>query len=522
MLFHTSFDFVALFAIAILIMCTGVIAEIRPEWLNVQQFGARGDGTTDATRAVQAAIDACNEQGGGTVSFPPGIYLCGSLHLKSNVALFLTHGAKILAHPNDARFDPCEILGFPNDADRETSYFHFALIWGEDLENIAIYGTGTIDGNRTKRGGPKPIALKRCRQVSIQDISIIHAPNYAISLLGTDFVNIDGVTIRDSFCDGIDPDACHHVRIANCQIETWDDAIVPKASFSPGYRRSTEFLTVTNCQLATACNAFKLGTESGGDFKFITVSNCVFYNLPQYRQPSAGIALESVDGAHIDGVTISNISMQNVETPVFLRLGNRGRDQATPTPGSLKNVIISNITATGAKRGCLVAGIPDFPVTGVTLDNLRISITGGGAAELTRRDVPEEIAKYPDSEMFGDLPAFGFYGRHAINLKVRNLQFSLESPDQRPALVFEDVQFLELESLSLPAPTSQTAAIDLREVRHGMISNCLAAAGIFLKVSGKSSTNIALRGNSLSQTKKIVELGPGVSKAVISATEKPE
>jgi polygalacturonase len=176
---------------------------------------------------------------------------------------------------------------------------------------VAILGTGMIDVNRTKRGGPKPIALKRCKYVTIKDITIRNAPNYAISMLGTGYVNIDGVNIFNGYYDGIDPDSCRHVRIANCQIETWDDAIAPKASFSLGVRRAVEYLAVTNCILVTNCNAFKLGTESGGGFKYITVSNCVIYNRATGRPPVSGIAIESVDGGDIDGVTISNISMMN-------------------------------------------------------------------------------------------------------------------------------------------------------------------------------------------------------------------
>ena len=161
-------------------------SEISGIFFNVKEFGAIGDGKYMDTQAIQATIDSCHRANGGTVYFPPGIYLSGSIHLKSNVALYLDHGATLMASLDDADFDPYEELGFENDADHETSYFHFALIWGEDVERIAISGTGTIDGNRSKRGGPKPIALKRCKNVTIKDITILNAPNYAISMLGTE------------------------------------------------------------------------------------------------------------------------------------------------------------------------------------------------------------------------------------------------------------------------------------------------------------------------------------------------
>ena len=259
------------------ILIPSAMAEMMPVkgFYDVSTYGAHGDGVAKDTNTVQKTIDACSENGGGTVYFPPGTYLCGSLHLRSGVTLWMNAGAVIMGSPDNEDYDPCEKLGFENDSDHETSYFHHALIWGEDLERIAIIGQGIIDSNRSKRGGPKPIALKRCKYVDIKDIIIRNSPNYCISMLGTDYVNIDGVTILNGYCDGIDPDSCKNVRIANCHIESVDDAIVPKASFSLGERRATENIVVTNCVLFTVCNGFKLGTESGGDFKRIAVSNCV-------------------------------------------------------------------------------------------------------------------------------------------------------------------------------------------------------------------------------------------------------
>src|SRR6185295_4075607 len=164
------------------------------------------------------------------------------------------------------------------------------------------------------------------------------------------------VTILNALADGIDPDASQNVRISNCHIESWDDAIVPKASFSLGERRATENITVTNCYLATACNCFKLGTESGGDFKRIAVSNCIMDGLKGKRDAISGIALESVDGSNLDGVVVSNITMVNVCAPIFIRLGNRGRDMEPDVHGTLKNVSIDNVVATNASLTCSISG----------------------------------------------------------------------------------------------------------------------------------------------------------------------
>jgi len=484
---------------------------------NVKSFGATGDGETKDTQTVQKAIDACSDAGGGTVYLPHGTYLCGSLHLKSNVSLYLDAGATILGSKDDADYDPYEDLGFENDSDRETSYFHFSLIWGEEVENIGILGPGTVDSNREKRGGPKPIALKRCKYVDIKDITIRRAPNYAISMIGTDYVNIDGVSILDCYCDGIDPDCCRHVRISNCQIESWDDAIVPKASFSLGEVRSTEYLTITNCQLATGCNCFKLGTESRGDFKWITLSNCVMYRVPKYRNPIGGIAIESVDQSHIDGIAISNVSMVDVDTPIFLRLGNRGRDQDVPTPGTLKNVTISNIVATSATLSSSVTGIPGHPVEGITLSDIRLGYKGSGTPETIGIEVPEAIDKYPEAKMFGPLPTYGLFCRHVDGLKLDNVQVLFDGEEARHALLCEDVKNLEVDSFSAMPPSGGASTLKFLNVQDAFLQGIIAPAGTstFLEVLGKESKGISAAANDFSRCKEVVRLGEGVEKETI-------
>jgi polygalacturonase len=472
----------------------------------VRAYGAVGDGKAKDTRAIQAAIDACHAAGGGQVDFPTGMYLSGSLHLKSSVRLHLGHGAILRASEDPADFDPYETLGFKNAADRETSFFHQSLIWAEDVERVAITGTGTIDCNRRRRGGPKAIALKRGRFVTISGLTIRDCPNYCISLLGTDYVGIDGVTILNGFADGIDPDCCHHVRIANCHIESWDDAIVPKTSFSLGERRSTENLVVTNCVLASNCNAFKLGTESGGDFRNIAVSNCVFFSRSERRPPISGISLLTVDGATIEGVAIDNITMTDVRCPIFLRLGNRGRDMATPKPGALRDVAVSNVVARGARWPVAVVGLPEHPVEGVTFRNLRASYQGGGTVDEARADVPEHPAKYPSADMFATYPASGFYARHARDLRLADVALRHESPDQRPALLCEDVRRLTIDGVD--ATTGGDALFAFRDVRGALVRGCVPHEGtkLFLEVSGRETGAISLMANDFSGAAKVTSV----------------
>lgn len=501
----------------------------------VKQFGAIGDGTTNDTAPIQKAIDDCAHAGGGTVYFEPGTYLSGSLHLRSDVTLWLDTAATLKGSPNENDYDPPEKLAFKNAADRETSFFHYALIWGEDLERVAIIGQGTIDGNRTKRHGPKPIALKRCKFVDIKGITIANAPNYCISLLGTDDVNIDGVTILNAYADGIDPDCCRNVRISNCHIESVDDAIVPKTSFSLGERRSTENVAVTNCVLATVSNGFKLGTESGGDFKRIAVSNCIVTDLHGHPATS-GISLESVDGAHVDGVVVSNITLVNARAPLFIRLGNRGRDLEEPVPGTLKNVCISNIVATGGSLTSTITGIPGRDVENVSLANIRLGYAGGVPYCSPETAIPEMECEYPDADMFAALPAYGLYCRHVRGLNLSDIELTYDDnfyrltavrdqdikwvngtgtpqPSQpgRPgnALVCDDVSLLRLNGFQArPSTAAEDAVLRLVNIRHGIVRGCLAlpATQTFAEITGPATANLFLTGNNWAPAKQPLHL----------------
>jgi len=486
---------------------------------NVRQFGARGDGLTKDTKAIQAAIDAAGAHG-GTVYFPPGKYLSGTVRLKSQVMLFLDAGATLAASPDKQDFDPYEKLNFKSFSDDETTDFHYALVRAQDVEHIGITGPGTIDGNRTKRHGPKPIALKNCRHIVVRDITLRNAPNYNISLLGCDYVNIEGVTILNGYADGIDPDCCHHVRIANCYVEAFDDAIVPKASFALGYRRSTKNVTVTNCVLTTGCNCFKLGTESSGDFKNITVSNCAMFARPDLwkRKPTSGVALEMVDGASVERIAVSNIVMADIESPIFIRLGNRGRAQAVPKPEHLEDISISDIVATGAERASSITGIPGYPVRRITLQNIRITAKGGGSAALARKEVPEKENEYPDADMFDDLPAYGLFCRHAETLVLDNVHFHLAQPDARPAVIFDRVEDLDLRAFTAAPPSGDEPALALRDVRRCLMQGLRAqpGTGTLCKFTGAQTARIMATGCDLTDAANPFQLGQEVDKGALS------
>jgi polygalacturonase len=475
-------------------------------FFDVKSFGAKGDGKTIDTTAINRTIDAAAAAGGGTVFFPAGNYLSVSIHLKSNIALYLDQGATIVAAETSetAKYDLPEPNQWDAYQDFGHSHFHNSLIWGENLENVSILGPGKIWGkglvrqgnqSRTKAqnealgnappdprnafGYPNPrdavepgwgnkaISLKLCRNVILRDFTIFHGGHFAILATGVDNLTIDNLKI-DTNRDGIDVDACKNVRISNCTVNSpFDDGICPKSSFALGYARATENVTITNCQVSgydegtllngTYKRAFrnqngnfsptgriKFGTESNGGFKNITVSNCVF----DYCR---GLALEAVDGALLEDVTITNITMRDISnSPFFLRLGFRGRGpKETTTVGALRRVTISNVSVYNAdpKYPSIISGIPGHPIEDVMLSNIRIYSRGGGTKEQAALDPPEKEDTYPEPTMFGELPAYGFFIRHVEGLKMCDVQVSYLKDDARPAFWMNQVKDSEFYRL---------------------------------------------------------------------------
>lgn len=478
-----------------------------PPMVNVRDHGAAGDGSRLDSTAFQRAMDVAAQRGGGTVYVPPGEYRCGTLRLRSHLTLWIGAGAVLRMSGRTEDFDAPETLPYPPNADKATSRFHHALLWGEGLEHVTIRGEGRIDGNRTRSGGPKPISLKRCRDVSILGITMENSGSYNISLLGCDGVVIDGVTIRNGYSDGIDPDCCRSVRIANCFVESVDDAIVLKASPSLGEVAHTEHVTVTNCVLRTASIHLKCGTESLGDFRNITFSNCTLIGGMGRRHGNPGVALYAVDGGTLQGVAVSNITMQNVGIPLALRLGARGRGQSKPVPGRLEDIAFSNIVAVGAQRPSPFCGIPGAAIRNVTVAGIRIQMARAAEGPAALDDVPEKAGEYPDPTMFGELPAFGLYLRHVVGITLRDVHLEGAAGEVRPALVADDV-----DELTLLAP--RAAAFHLHNVRNAAVLDFNGKAR--LRVTGRDTREVVLRPAGAQRPQEYLDRGPEVDRGAVA------
>jgi hypothetical protein len=418
---------------------------------DVRDFGARPDGKTLCTAAIQKAVDACAAGGGGTVYLPPGTLRSGTVFLKSHVTLLLESGCTLLGSENLEDY-PRNVPAVRSYTD---NYVDRSLIAGENLQNVAIRGRGTIDGNGGKFRWPqyltRPYAIRlvRCRDVLIEGVTMRSSAMWMQHYLACDGLTMRGVTVYNHAThnnDGLDLDGCHDVCVSDCTFDSDDDAITLKSTLN----LACEDVTIINCTASSHCNAIKMGTESNGGFKNVTIANCAIRS-PRVSQPIngskrglAGIALEIVDGGELDRVAISNITMTGVSVPLFMRLGNRARpfEKAGPKPavGTFRNVTVSNVIATGAsKTGCSITGLPGHPIENVVLSNLNLTFDGGGTAADASRQIPELPEKYPESSMFGTLPAYGLYCRHVKNLQVHNVQLRSVEPDLRQPVIRDDV-----------------------------------------------------------------------------------
>jgi polygalacturonase len=311
--------------------------------------------------------------------------------------------------------------------------------------------------------GNKAISLKLCRNVLLRDITIQQGGHFALLATGVDNLTIDNVKV-DTNRDGFDIDCCVGVRISNCTVNSPnDDAIVLKSSYALGRARATEDVTITNCQVSGfdpgtlldgtfgrtqketpdhdgVTGRIKFGTESNGGFKNIAISNCVFDRC-------RGLALETVDGGLLEDVTVSNVTMRDVTTsPFFLRLGARMRGPEGVPVGALRRVRISNVTVYDAypRFASIISGIPGHPIEDVRLSHIRIYYRGDGTVEQAAFEPPEKEASYPEPSMFGDIPAYGFFIRHAKDITLDDVEVRCLRDDLRPAFVLTDVQGVEL------------------------------------------------------------------------------
>ncbi len=485
---------------------------------NVRSFGAVGDGKALDSPAIDRAIRAAAEAGGGTVLVPAGIYLSGSIHLTNNINLFLDAGAVILGAPQDLNaYDAPERWEGTAYQDGGHTYFHNSLIWGENLTNISITGPGMISGGGMVTGdgqqdlasgfsnwqnpqaartnivlarlGNKAIALKRCRNVLLRDFTIFRGGHFAILATGCDNLTVDNVTM-DTNRDGIDIDCCRNVMVSNCRINSpMDDALCPKSTFALGTNVVTENMTIVNCQVSgfevgtlldgrmiprrNGNGRIKFGTEANGGFRNVTIANCVFRSC-------RGLALEEVDGGILENITINNITMTDVPSyAIYITTGKRNRGPNVTGPSRMRNVRISNVIATGVdiRSGIQITGLPEQPIEDLRLENIRLVCQGGGTKAQAESMPPELGTAYPEPR--GIMPAYGVFARHVRNLELANISLRFEQEELRPAMICVDVDGLEVDNfkaqLAADVPAARFEAVKGIVIRNSPVLQDIAA-----------------------------------------------
>lgn len=463
--------------LAVLLLFTIFSATAKQATYNVTDFGAKGDGKTNNTKAINAAIEAAAKNGGGTVFVPAGNFLSYTIRLKSHITLHLDQGAVLIGdqEKNGVGYDlPEEDAWYKKFQDFGHSYWRNSLIYGDSLHNVAIEGHGliwgkglyTYDKPDIKGSGNKAIGLKNCFNVTIRDISILHGGHFCILATGVDNLTIDNVRV-DADRDAFDIDCCKNVRISNCNINSpSDDGLCLKSSFGLGYAKATENVTITNCHVYgydhgtlidgtfksefkdeapdakhSITGRLKLGTESNGGFKNIAVSNCVF-------EHSRGICIETADGGNIEDIVMDNIAMRDItDTPFFIRLNARMRGPEGTLVGVCKRITLSNINVydVGGRPkfpevgAGMVMGIPGYYIEDVTLSNIRIYYRAGAKKDAIDKEVAQNIDMYPDPYRWHSLPAYGMYFRYVKGLRVSDVVLRYMNRDERPAFVLDDV-----------------------------------------------------------------------------------
>jgi polygalacturonase len=418
------------------------------------------------TSQLQDAIDACHAKGGGFLHIPPDAYEIGTLRLKTNVHLVLEPGAVLLGSHCIDDYD-ADVIGCI-----EAPSFNRCLIYAENASNIGIHGPGTIDGRGTKEffkpskdpkhvpERPMLIRFVDCRDVHLRGVILKNAASWCCHLVGCEKVWITDTTIDSCVNvnnDGFDLDSCRDVFIRGCHLFTGDDSICPKSTRD----YPCENIIVSDCLISSETAGVKLGTSSAGGFRNVLVQNCIF------RDCLMGvIKLLCVDGGVLENVHFSDLIMENVEGPIFVRLGARNvvfdrpkeivydcddvKQDANEKQGVLRNCSFRNIRATvrtddPARSGIMVSGIPGQCIEDLSFENIDITFPGGGSAEDAARIVPEDERRYPEQFFFGTLPSSAFFIRHASNVSLTNIRVTWENPDSRPWLVLDQVKDCQTE-----------------------------------------------------------------------------
>ena len=510
---------------------------------NVRDHGAKGDGKTLDTAALQTAIDACNRDGGGTVLVPAGTFHIGTIELKSNVTLHLAAAATLLGSADGKQYHAVDAI--PLRGDSTLGDGNWALIFAVDARNVTIEGTGLIDGqglqfHSPERGVPPPSGLggnqrpyhllfHRCEHLRVQHIRLFQSAYHSVRVIQSKHVLMDGLHIYNRVNnndDGFHFVSCEYVHVSNCTVLAQDDVC---ALFG-----SCKFVTVTNCTFSTRWSVFRFG---GGTAENITVSNCVLHQV--YGCP---FKFHGSPGTRFENMSFSNIVLQDVTGPISISVGPSANATAAPgataaavangtPPGIVRNISFSNIHGTvttdppqlsdvpftsqirpGEGHSCIVLNaIGDAVVENISFSDVHLTFGGGGTAEeAARRDLPEVAGEY---FMLGPLPAYGLYARRARGVTLQNVRFQVATPELRPALILDHVDDAAINGLSVEGNLKAESVLRVIDSRDVFVTatRVLTPSSTFLQLEGSANQRITIDGGDLSKAAAPVAFKSGAT-----------
>jgi polygalacturonase len=454
---------------------------------NVKSYGATGNGSTIDTPAINNAIAAASAAGGGEVLFPAGTYESVSIHLKSNVEIYLDSGATIRA--TSTGFDAPEANSYSQYQDYAHSHFHDSLIWGDSLTNVSFAGSGTIDGDgHLTTGTPKSgqadhaIAITRSSGISFTGITVKNGGWIAILVNGIDHLTISKLNVQTaSDRDGIDVINTQNVSVTDSTINSVDDSLVFKSDFALGRTYPNQNVTVTDVTASSNNNAFQFGSETCGNF-----NNYTFSHLTVNAAGKAGLGIVSMDGADITNVSYTDVTMKDAATPIFIKIGDRGRCPGSPGPGSISKISFDHVTGTqlsdlGANYTSTITGMPGHPVSDITVSNVDLTVPGGDPASDATIVPPTVYTSYVPKDL-GTRPSYGWWMRDVSDINFTSDTVRFDANDGRPAFVSDTGSDVTLNDVTVQRGSGSPYDVGFISSTGSSVSNSKTTSGSDLTV----------------------------------------
>lgn len=511
---------------------------------NIRNYGAKGDGVALDTAALQAAIDACNRDGGGTVLVPAGTFQIGTVELKSNVTLHIAASGTLLGSGNGKHYHAVDAIPLSGDTTLEDG--NWALLFAVNAKRVTIKGPGTIDGQGAQfhsavRGTPPPsgiggnrrpyhILCYRCEDLTVRDISLLDCAYHSVRVIESTRVHMDQIYIHNRVNgnnDGFHFISAEYVTVSNCTVKSQDDAC---AMFG-----SCRYITITNSSFSTRWSVFRFG---GGSANNITISNCLLYQV--YGCP---IKFQVNTGSRHENISFSNLILDDVTGPIHLSVGPRPpRDSAAmpsrtgdEVPAVVRNISFSNIHGTvttspqqlpesavgsgyrpGEGHSCITLNcVGGAIMENISFDDVHLTFGGGGTAEdAARRDLPKVAGEY---FMLGPMPAYGFYARNARGITLQNVRLEVSTPDLRPALILDHVADVAINGLSVQGYPEAESVLRLIDTKQTLLSaaRVLTPSSTFLQLEGPGNDGIIVDGGDLSKASKPLAFKNGASEKAV-------